>query len=76
MPGLTEEPCIIADKLTPEQVQTYRIAEWNYALLPMELKDLQNADFNLSVTERNGHTRFRTKPAPDALALFKIEPVE
>ena len=55
--GLTEVPCIIADNLTPEQVQAYRIAdnktgkiaEWDYALLPMELKDLQNADFDLFV---------------------------
>ena len=55
--GLTEVPCIIADNLTPEQVQAYRIAdnktgeiaEWDYTLLPMELKDLQNADFDLSV---------------------------
>ena len=49
MLGMTEVPCIIADNLTPEQVQAYRIAdnktgeiaEWDYALLPMELKDLQ-----------------------------------
>ena len=55
--GMTEVPCIIADNLTPEQVQAYRIAdnktgeiaEWDYAFLPMELKDLQNADFDLSV---------------------------
>ena len=47
--GLTEVPCIIADNLTPEQVQAYRIAdnktgeiaEWNYDLLPIELRDLQ-----------------------------------
>ena len=57
MLGMTEVPCIIADNLTPEQVQAYRIAdnktgeiaEWDYALLPMELKDLQSADFDLSV---------------------------
>lgn len=57
MLGMTEVPCIIADNLTPEQVQAYRIAdnktgeiaEWDYNLLPMELKDLQNADFDLSV---------------------------
>ncbi|MBO4632521.1 MAG: ParB N-terminal domain-containing protein, partial [Lentisphaeria bacterium] len=50
--GLTEVPVVVADHLTPEQVQAYRIAdnktgeiaEWDYALLPMELKDLQNAD--------------------------------
>ena len=55
--GLTEVPVVVADNLTPEQVQAYRIAdnktgeiaEWDYALLPMELKDLQNADFDLSV---------------------------
>ena len=43
MLGMTEVPCIIADNLTPEQVQAYRIAdnktgeiaEWDYALLPM-----------------------------------------
>ena len=42
--GLTEVPCIIAENLTPEQVQAYRIAdnktgeiaEWNYDLLPIE----------------------------------------
>ena len=41
--GLTEVPCIIAENLTPEQVQAYRIAdnktgeiaEWNYDLLPI-----------------------------------------
>ena len=55
--GLTEVPVVVADHLTPEQVQAYRIAdnktgeiaEWDFALLPMELKDLQNADFDLSV---------------------------
>ena len=47
----------VANPLTPEQVQAYRtadnktgeIAEWDYNPLPMELKDLQNADFDLSV---------------------------
>lgn len=47
--GLTEVPVVVADHLTPEQVQAYRIAdnktgeiaEWDFALLPMELKDLQ-----------------------------------
>lgn len=55
--GLTEVPVVVANHLTPEQVQAYRIAdnktgeiaEWDYNLLPMELKDLQNADFDLSV---------------------------
>ena len=55
--GLTEVPVVVADHLTPEQVRAYRIAdnktgeiaEWDYTLLPMELKDLQNADFDLSI---------------------------
>lgn len=57
MLGMTEVPCIIADNLTPEQVQAYRIAdnrtgeiaEWDYSLLPLEIKELQNADFDLSL---------------------------
>ncbi len=55
--GLTEVPVVVADNLTPEQVQAYRIAdnktgeiaEWNYDLLPLEIKDLQDADFDLSL---------------------------
>ena len=55
--GLTEVPVIIADNLTPEQVKAYRIAdnktgelaEWNYDLLPFEIKDLQDANFDLSL---------------------------
>ena len=58
--GLTEVPVVVADHLTPEQVQAYRIAdnktgelaEWDYALLPMELKDLQNADFDRRLYSR------------------------
>ena len=64
--GLTEVPCIIADNLTPEQVQAYRIAdnktgeiaEWNYDLLPIELRDLQEKDFDLSLLSRSGTTTF------------------
>ena len=55
--GLTEVPVVIAADLTPEQVQAYRIAdnktgeiaEWNYELLPLEIKELQEADFDLSL---------------------------
>ncbi|UKI33660.1 MAG: ParB N-terminal domain-containing protein [Lentisphaeria bacterium] len=55
--GLTEVPVVIAENLTPEQVQAYRIAdnktgeiaEWNYDLLPIELRDLQERDFDLSL---------------------------
>ena len=55
--SLTEVPVVIAENLTPEQVQAYRIAdnktgeiaEWNYDLLPIELRDLQEKDFDLSL---------------------------
>ena len=55
--GLTEVPVIVAENLTPEQVKAYRIAdnrtgeiaEWNYELLPFEIKDLQDANFDLSL---------------------------
>ena len=46
--GLATVPVYVADKLTPEQVQAYRIAdnktaelaEWNYDLLPLEIREL------------------------------------
>ncbi len=55
--GLTEVPVVVADNLTPEQVQAYRIAdnktgeiaEWDYSLLPLEIKELQDANFDLSL---------------------------
>ena len=55
--GLTEVPVHIATDLSPEKVKAYRIAdnqtgniaEWDYDLLPLELADLQNMDFDLSL---------------------------
>ena len=55
--GLETVPVHIAKGLTPEQVKAYRIAdnrtgeiaEWDYDLLPLELADLQQADFDLSI---------------------------
>ena len=55
--GLTEVPVIVAENLTSEQVKAYRIAdnkmgelaEWNYDLLPFGIKDLQDANFDLSL---------------------------
>lgn len=60
--GMTEVPCVIADDLTPEQVKAFRIAdnktgeiaEWNYELLPVELRELQNAQFDLSLLVSRG----------------------
>ena len=55
--GLETVPVHVAKELTPEQVKAYRIAdnktgeiaEWDYDLLPLELADLQQADFDLSL---------------------------
>ncbi|MPM18555.1 hypothetical protein SDC9_64967 [bioreactor metagenome] len=55
--GLAEVPVHVAADLTPEQIQAYRIAdnrtaeiaEWNYDLLPLEIRELQDADFDLSL---------------------------
>jgi len=55
--GLKQVPVHVATDLTPAQVKAYRIAdnqtaslaEWNMDLLPLELKDLQGMDFDLSL---------------------------
>jgi DNA modification methylase len=55
--GLDKVPVHIAANLSPEQVQAYRIAdnqtatiaEWDYELLPLELSQLRDASFDLSL---------------------------
>ena len=55
--GLKQVPVHVAKDLTPAQVKAYRIAdnqtaslaEWNYDLLPLELKDLAGMNFDLSL---------------------------
>ena len=55
--GLKQVPVHVAKDLTPAQVKAYRIADnatgdiatWNYDLLPLELKDLQGLNFDLSL---------------------------
>jgi len=55
--GLTKVPIHVATDLSPEQIKAYRIAdnqtatlaEWDFGLLPIELKDLQGADYDLSL---------------------------
>jgi DNA modification methylase len=56
--GLKEVPITIAENLTPEQINAYRIAdnrtneeaEWDLELLKTEIKELELADFNLDLT--------------------------
>jgi DNA modification methylase len=55
--GMDEVPCVMADDLTPEQVKAFRIAdnktaeiaEWDYELLPIELRELQGDGYDLSL---------------------------
>jgi len=55
--GLAKVPVHVATDLSPERIKAYRIAdnqtatlaEWNYDLLPIELKDLQATDFDLDL---------------------------
>ena len=55
--GLAKAPVHVARDLTAEQIRAYRIADnqtntladWDYDLLPIELKDLQAAEYDLSL---------------------------
>ncbi|MEQ8785116.1 MAG: DNA methyltransferase [Pirellulaceae bacterium] len=55
--GMTEVPVVVASDLTPEQIKAYRIADnktaeladWDYDLLPIELGELQAADYDLGL---------------------------
>jgi hypothetical protein len=55
--GLARVPVHVATDLPPEKVKAYRIAdnqtatlaEWDFDLLPIELKNLQQADYNLGL---------------------------
>src|ERR1035437_2208657 len=56
--GLAEIPVILCDEWTPAQVKAFRLlvnrsatwAEWDEELLAIELSDLQESDFDLSLT--------------------------
>ena len=55
--GLAKAPVHVATDLSPEKVKAYRIAdnqtatlaEWDFELLPIELKDLQAADYDMGL---------------------------
>ena len=55
--GLEKVPVHVAKDLTPEQIKAYRIADnqtasladWNYDLLPIELGELQAANYDLGL---------------------------
>ena len=55
--GLSSVPCIIADDLTPEQIQAFRLAdnktgelsEWDFSALEKELEKLSSCDIDMSL---------------------------
>jgi hypothetical protein len=56
--GITEIPTILCDEWTPAQVKAFRLmvnrsvtwADWDGELLALELQEIQEADFDLSLT--------------------------
>src|SRR5258708_10732355 len=56
--GITEVPVILCDEWTPAQVKAFRLmvnrsvtwADWDEELLALELEDLQQSDFDLSLS--------------------------
>ena len=56
--GITEIPVILCDDWTPAQVKAFRLmvnrsvtwADWDEELLALELQDIQELDFDLSLT--------------------------
>jgi ParB-like chromosome segregation protein Spo0J len=53
--GIKEVPCVVADDLTEEQINAFRLVDnktsefslWNYELLSEELADFEDIDLNL-----------------------------
>src|SRR5271169_3143624 len=61
--GITEIPVMLCDEWSPAQVKAFRLmvnrsvswAEWDEELLALELQEIQEADFDLSLTGFNPH---------------------
>src|SRR5438874_8843655 len=59
--GITEIPVMLCDEWTPAQVKAFRLmvnrsvtwADWDEDLLALELQEIQEADFDLSLTGFN-----------------------
>ena len=72
--GLEQVPVHVATDLTPAQVKAYRLADnrtaqettWDVELLPLELAELADLEFDLALTGFD----------PDELAAFLAEPTE
>jgi site-specific DNA-methyltransferase (adenine-specific) len=82
--GLDTVPVHVAKGLTPEQIKAYRIAdnktgeiaEWDFDLLPLELADLQNMDFDLSVLGFDTSELDKILNGDDVVAVGQTDPDE
>ena len=88
--GMTKVPCIVADKLSAEQIKAYRIADnklaelatWNYELLLSEIESLQDSGLDLSLldfeivdlAEPVDDKMKEGKTDPDAVPDITVEP--
>src|SRR5215831_9296064 len=69
--SITEVPVLLCDEWTPQQVKAFRLmvnrsvtwADWDEELLSLELQDLKDAEFDLSLTG------FNTREIDDLLAI-------
>ena len=71
--GLDKVPCIVADDLTDEQVRAFRLADnktaeaatWDMSLVELELGELMEADYDISVTGFSVDTSFFDEGRPE-----------
>lgn len=88
MLGMETVPCVMADDLTPEQVQAYRLADnktaemadWDFDLLEQELNDIDPAmfdmaDFGFFADGEEPETEQKEIIEDEAPELDEVEPV-
>jgi DNA modification methylase len=81
--GITEVPVILCDEWTPAQVKAFRImvnrsvtwADWDEDLLALELQELSEADFDLSLTGFDPREIDGLLALPDEEAANTVPPV-
>lgn len=81
--GLTEVPCIIADDLTKEQIQAFRLADnkvaeradWDFELLDIELGDisLDMEQFGFEFLTDIEHEKYKEETDLRAIDLFNTD---
>src|ERR1700685_1846546 len=73
--GITEIPVILCDEWSPAQVKAFRLmvnrsvtwAEWDEDLLALELQEIQESDFDLSLTGFEDEELARLLAAQDSV---------